>query len=864
MNVHESRRFQLTTLYNVHNHFGILARVLRVRSQLYFNRDRAAMRGSLSTAGSVVAGLVVAAVIVAGVTGYRTGFFGGPEQATRAALETHCMDCHNPADQSGGLVLDAAALTDVGAHLEIWEKVARKVADRAMPPPDQPRPGEDEYLHIQSYLESELDAVALASPNAGSRPQLHRLTRTEYTNAIRDLLALENLPAELDFELLLPADNSSSGFDNIAELLFVSPGVMERYIDAARKISRLAVGDISAPPLVNRHRTPLQQPQDEHAPGLPIGTRGGFAARTYFPLDGEYLFTVDFAGRFRDPHELEVLIDGRRMARGTLAPGTREFGQPASMEFRLPATAGPAEIGVAFIERSQAFDESIRRTRRRSRGALAAIELVTVAGPYNVTGPGNTPSRERIFSCRPGDGNDAREGGAGANVTAANGANSAASGSGNDSACATEILTALATRAYRRPITAVDLGDLMPFYQAGLAEGGFERGIQKALERLLISPQFLYRIEAAPETAMPGEAFAVTDLELASRLSFFLWSSLPDDELLDLAVAERLRDGNVLETQIARMLADPRSESLVTNFAAQWLFLRDVESKEPDLFLFLDYDKTLRDAYMRESTLFLDSIFRENRSVLDLLTANHTFINERLAEHYGIPNVEGSHFRRVTLPEGSPRAGLLGKGGILALTSYSTRTSPVLRGKYVLENLLASPPPPPPPDIPSLVTEDEADGAALSMREALARHRADPACATCHIQMDAIGFALENFDAAGQWRDWDAGAAIDAASELPDGTVIDGVEGLRAFLVNNPDRFVRAFTEKLLMYALGRNVQYYDAPAVRAIVREAADADYAFASIVAGIVRSVPFQMRMAERQAKTGIAGATQAESNL
>ncbi|HEX7081525.1 MAG TPA: DUF1592 domain-containing protein [Gammaproteobacteria bacterium] len=755
---------------------------------------------------------------------HRAGFFQDDGAVTRAAVAGYCIDCHDPVTRSGDLVLDPALFDQVGDRAEVWEKVVRKVAAREMPPADSggPRPDEATYEAMRRYLESALDAHAAAHPNAGDLPLLHRLTRTQYRNAVRDLLALGNLPAELDFELLLPADNASSGFDNIAELLFVSPRILERYFDAARKISRLAVGDTSAPVLVNLHRTPLQYPQDRHVEGLPIGTRGGLLIETYFPLDAEYAVRVEVGGRGDEPHELEILIDGQRAAAATIAPsGPGVPRRPEPLEFRIPAAAGPAKVGVTFVERSQAFDESTLRVRRRSRGTLPYVERVTVSGPFNAAGPGDTPSRARIFVCRP----ETAEA---------------------ELPCARRILGTLARRAYRRPVDEADLADLLPFFETGRAEGGFERGIQLALERLLVSPQFLYRVEVEPPGVTPGEAFPVSDLELATRLSFFLWSSIPDDELLDLAEAGRLGEPAVLEAQVERMLADPRAESLVTDFAVQWLFLHDLEAKDPDLFLFRDYDETLREAFRREIELFVGSIFRENRSVLDLLSADYTFVNQRLAEHYGIPNVRGSRFRRVTLPEGSPRAGLLGKGGILALTSYPTRTSPVLRGKYVLENLLASPPPPPPPNVPSLVTEDASAGKALTMREALARHRADPACAACHARMDAIGFALENFDAVGRWRDTDAGQPIDASSTLPDGTPIDGLAGLEQFLTRDPERFAAAFTEKLLMFAIGRNVQYYDAPAVRRIVREAARDDYAFASIVKGIVKSVPFRMRNA------------------
>ncbi len=765
------------------------------------------------------AAVLACAAALAGVwLAERYGLFEKDLAAAQAAIGANCLNCHDDITRSGDLVLDPATLADVGEHTQVWEKVLRKVTDRAMPPPDEPRPPEADYLTIERFLVAELDARAAARPNPGELPQLHRLTRTEYRNAIRDLLALDGLPAELDFELLLPADNRSSGFDNIAELLFISPSNMERYIDTARKISRLAVGDMSTPPLVNRHRMALQMPQDTHLGGLPIGTRGGLLVESFLPLDGEYVVRVEFAGGSREPHELEVLVNGERVALATVVTGNRGFPRrPPPLQFRLPLPAGPAQFGVTFVERSEAFDESTLRVRRRSRGALPDIELVTISGPFNPTGPGDTPSRARIFTCTP-------------------------DGELGERACATEILTTLARRAYRRPVTDSELDEIRPFYETGFAEGGFERGIQYALERILVSPQFLYRVEIDPPGARPGEAYAVAAFELASRLSFFLWSSIPDDELLELAAAGRLQDPETLQAQIERMLADPRSTSLVSNFASQWLFLGDVGSRDPDLYLFRDYDETLRDAFAVEAELFIDSVLRGGGSILELITANHTFVNERLAEHYGLANIEGSHFRRVELPENSPRAGLLGKGGILTLTSYSTRTSPVLRGKYVLENLLAAPPPPPPPDVPSLVTEQ--DGAVLTLREALERHREDPACAGCHYEMDAIGFALENFDAVGQWRDRSAGVEVDAASELPDGTLIDGVTGLRNHLAQHPDRFARAFSEKLLMYALGRNIQYYDAPAVRTIVRDAASDGYSFASIVEGIVLSVPFRMR--------------------
>jgi hypothetical protein len=739
------------------------------------------------------------------------------EAATRDLLGRYCTDCHNEVDFTAELVIEPANLAAIGADAEHWEKIVRKLRAESMPP-DKPRPDHDAYVTAAAYVERELDTAAAIDPNPGDVPAFRRLTRTEYQNAIRDLLALDDLPSELDFELLLPADNAASGFDNIADLLFISPVVMERYIAAAQKIARLAVGDLRAPVMVNIHQLSEQLPQDERVDGLPFGTRGGLAVRTYLPLDAEYTVDVETASPAGEPHEIELSVDGTRVAVAPIGiPGGPRRGSEQAA-FRVPLTAGPHLIGVTFVERAEALDEGLTRGRMRGRGTLPAIAMATIRGPYDATGPGDTPSRELIFVCTP-------------------------AAAADESRCADEILRGLARRAYRRPATDADVAELMSFYEMGRAEGSFDTGIQFGLERLLVSPQFLYRVEREPAGA---GAFLVSDLELASRLSFFLWSSIPDDELLEVAERGALRDRGVLRTQVQRMLADARSEALVTNFAAQWLFLRDVAVKDPDIFLFPDHDVSLRLALERETELFVDSVLRGGGSVLELLTAKHTFLNERLAKHYGVPNVQGSHFRRVELGEQSPRNGLLGQGSILTVTSYAARTSPVLRGKFVLDNLLASPPPPPPPDVPSLATEDTEDGAPLTMREAMVRHRADPACAACHAKMDPIGFALEHFDAVGRWRDEDAAGPIESRSELADGTVVDGPDGVRALLMSRPELFVSALTEKLMMYALGRNVQYYDAPAVRAAVRAAATQDYAFSAIVEGIVASVPFQMRYA------------------
>ncbi len=766
---------------------------------------------------------------------------------TQAAVTKYCTTCHNERAKTAGLVLDPASVAHPGEQSETWEKVLRQLRAGTMPPPAAPRPPATFYTHATAYLARELEASAAAHPNPGSLPLAHRLTRTEYGNAIRDLLALPDLPKELDYTMLLPPDNASSGFDNLADTLFVSPATMERYLAAAQKISRVAVGDPEMGALVNTYLTPVRQPQDARNEDLPFGTRGGLQIDGYFPLDGEYEFKVQTAGAAGDVHQLEITVDAERTA---IADVGRKPGVPAGDEanqsvFRFPVASGARSIGVAFIERSEALSEAPLRPPGRNRGALPSVVSVTITGPFHATGPGDTPSRRRLFVCRPST-RGARTG---------QGPDSA-----DESACADRILTTLLRRAYRRDVTAEDLRPVRRFYDAGRAERDFDLGIQRALERVLVSPQFLFRIEQDPAGAAAGSVARISDFELASRLSFFLWSSIPDDELLNAAAAGTLRQPDVLRRQVTRMLADSRSRSLVTNFAAQWLFLRDVESKDPDVYLFRDFDEGVRADFVRETELFLDSILRSstdaqgtagtveargNRSVLEVMTADYTFLNEALAKHYGIPNITGSHFRRVTLPKDSPRRGLLGQGSILLLTSYSTRTSAVLRGKYVLENLLASPPPPPPPNVPSLNTE--ASGQPLSMKQAMQLHRANPACAACHAKMDPIGFALENFDALGRWRTEENGQPLVVATSLPDGTTVDGVEGVRRLVLRDPALFVEAMTGKLLMYALGRNIQHYDQPAIRVIARDAARQNYTFASLVQGVVSSVPFQNRLAQ-----------------
>ena len=846
-----------------------------------------------------------------------------PAAASAAVLKQYCVTCHNERLKTGGVVIDPADVANVGSGADRWEKIVRKLRTQSMPPPGAPRPDAASYDRVATFLETELDRAEAARPHLGKLPLTHRLSRTEYRNAVRDLLALESLPREVSIDYLLPPDNISSGFDNIADLLFISPSNMERYLDAARKISRLAIGDPAMPVMVNIHRLDPEHPQDERVDELPFGTRGGIAVRSEFPVDGTYVVKVDVGAA--NGHELEITVDGERVAlrplggggpgtpsvdappgqpdpadpdptppsvdrpavadrgagpvdaagsppataaRGGRAGGRGRGAAPAPLEFPLALKAGPKLIGVAFVQRTEARDETTLRPRMRSRGTQPAINSVTISGPYKVTGSGDSPSRRRVFVCKP---------------ASAKGSGEAGSSSAEETACARRILSTLARRAYRRPANETDVRDLLPFYEQGRKQGSFDLGIQKALERLLVSPQFLFRIErepldsarGKPASVAVGTPYRVSDIELASRLSFFIWSSIPDDELLDAAATGRLKDPKVLEQQVRRMLSDPRSESLVTNFAAQWLYLRDISAKLPDEILFADFDETLRAAMQRETELFISSVFRpatctqgaptlrlaqgrpeqgrgtscvegrENRSVLDLLRANYTFLNERLARHYGVPNIKGSYFRRVTFPEGSVRGGLLGQGSVLTITSYSTRTSPVLRGKWVLENLLSAAPPPPPPNVPSLNTE-KAPGKPLTLREAMIQHRASPACAGCHARMDPIGFAMENFDAVGRWRERDGEQPIDATGVFPEGTKFDGIPGLKKELLRQPEQFVGTVAERLLMYAVGRNLQYYDAPTVRAVMREAAPADYTLASLVLGIVKSRPFQMREA------------------
>ena len=778
---------------------------------------------------SLAAGFV--AVVAAPATGQPAT---AGEVDGQVLVERYCVTCHNDRLETGGFSLEALDVADVAAHPEAWEKVVRKLRAGAMPPRPRPRPDQETYDGFRAWLEGELDAAAAAGLNPGRTETFHRLSRTEYRNAVRDLIALH-----VDVDDLLPADDTSYGFDNIAGVLGVSPTLMERYLSAARKISRLAVASPVPSPTAETFRVASDLGQDRRMEGLPFGTRGGTVVDYNFPEDAEYIFEILPDGPLRiEPHDLEVTIDGERIALLTVgkAPDPNDARglytpQIETLEVRAPVTAGPHAVGVAFLRKTSAEPEGIRKLYLRPFTGEGSggdsryqpyVESVTIAGPYESSGARpveGTPSRERIFTCRPARGEAAEE-----------------------TACARDILSAIARRAYRRPVNDDDVERLLTFYDRGRAAGSFDTGIEMALRRLLVSPEFLFRVERDPEGVVAGEAYRVSDLELASRLSFFLWSSVPDEELLEAAERGELSDAEVFEAQVERMLADPRSEALVGNFAGQWLTLRNAAAVQPDEDEFPDFGEGLRRAFRRETELLFGSILREDRSTLDLLAADYTFVNERLAQHYGIPNVRGSHFRRVAL-EDEARGGLLGHGSILTVTSYANRTSPVNRGKWVLENILGTPPPPPPPDVPDLETAE--GGQALSMREAMEQHRANPVCASCHRLMDPVGLSLENFDAIGRWRDRsETRGAIDATGELPDGTPFDGPSGLKAALLRHPDRFVTTVTEKLMTYALGRGVEYYDAPAVRAIVRDAARDGYRLSSLVKGVVRSAPFQMR--------------------
>ena len=764
----------------------------------------------------------------------------GSASAHSAVLQRYCVPCHNERNKAnaGGLTLDSADLSSVGEHAELWEKVIVKLRAGLMPPARRPRPEPAVRTALVGFLESELDRQAAHDPNPGRTEAFHRLNRAEYRNAVRDLLGLE-----IDVTPLLPADDASYGFDNIAGVLKISQSRVEQYMTVARRISRAAIGISPAGPQVHEFRVAETTRQYDRAEGLPFGTRGGMLVRHHFPQDGEYEFEIDLLCRiggecdgsvgFSDEHRLLVLVDSQPVAEFLLEP-RMEMRAPEERVWRarLPLTAGAHDVAVTFakLPAIREIDSPYQRFLRPYflNGVIGHVhetiyqpflDAFRIVGPFAAAGPGETPTRQRIFSCDPQRSSD-RE------------------------SCARTILRTLARRAYRRPVTADDIELPMAVYRQDAAEGGFEAGIEAALQSLLVSPDFLYRVVQDPPGLPAGASYRISDLELASRLSFFLWSSIPDDALLESAERGELSDSTVLDRQIRRMLADPRSDALVENFAGQWLLLRNLEAHRPDLPLFPNFDDSLRQAMRRETEMFFGSVLREDRGVAKLLTADYTFVNERLARHYGIPQVYGNEFRRVQLADEN-RHGLLGHASILTVTSRPNRTSPVLRGKWILENVLGAPPPEPPPDVPALDENDASKQNRLSVRERLARHRENAVCAGCHAMIDPPGFALENFDAVGQWRARDEAAApIDASGVLPDGTKFDGVSAFRAMLVKDPEAFATTVTRKLMTYALGRGLEPYDMPAIRGVVREARPGGFKLSALVAGIVRSVPFQMR--------------------
>jgi cytochrome c551/c552 len=772
---------------------------------------------------SVVRGFLVVAAATAGIS------FGQTPSAEQAALKRYCMGCHNAKVKTGGIALDSLDIANAGQRSDAWEKVVRKLRTRSMPPAGLPRPDEPTYNSLLAKLETNLDTASAAKPNPGRTDTFRRLNRTEYRNAIRDLLALE-----VDVTSMLPGDESSHGFDNVT-VGDLSPTLLERYLSAARKISRLAIGSPTRSPGGDTFTLPPDLTQEEHFDELPLGTRGGSAVRYNFPVDGKYDVQIrltrdrnEHVEGLREPHQVELMLDGERAQLFTVQPpppGKDHSLVDNGLSARMAVKAGPHVVAVAFPKTALPLLETERQPWQahfnmdRHPRIQPALYSISVNGPYDVKGPGDSPSRHRVLTCQPAN-------------------------AGGEDACAKRILATLMRRAYRRPVTDADVQVPFKFYKDARTGATFEAGIEMGLSAVLVSPEFLFRVEQDPSGVASSTAYRISDTELASRLSFFLWSSIPDDELLDAAIQGKLKTPAVLEQQVRRMLADSRSNALVNNFAEQWLYLRNLASTNPDMRLFPDFDDNLRQSFRRETELFFESIMREDRSVLDLLRANYTFLNERLAKHYGIPNVYGSRFRRVTFADNSIRGGLLRQGSVLTVTSYATRTSPVIRGKWILDNVLGVPPPPPPPNVPALKENAGTTGKNISIRERMAEHRKNPACSGCHQLMDPVGFSLENYDAVGRWRAAEEGKAIDVTGSLPDGSKFEGAAGLQKALLSHPDAFANTFTEKLMTYALGRGVEYYDGPAVRKIVRQAQTQDYRFSSFILGITTSTPFQMR--------------------
>jgi cytochrome c551/c552 len=756
----------------------------------------------------------------------------GPALPDAALVQKYCLTCHSARVKTGGLSLEDMNPADAAAHADVWEKVVMKLRGGMMPPQGMPRPDEPTLEAFAVALEQTLDRGALGKSIPGHKP-VHRLNRTEYGNAVRDLLDLQ-----VDATDLLPADDESNGFDNIAGVLRVSPSLLEQYLSAARRIGSLAVGSDSD--IVRlAYRIPPDDSQEDHVEGLPLGTRGGLLFRHNFPQDAEYEFSIflmrNIVGYMKGleyGHLFEVSVDGERVFAVQVGGEADNLASDTNMseaankiderlKTRVKVKAGPHMVGVTFAKRNASeSDEPLQPHERdhdlQNMNGIPQIDHVNVTGPYNATGPGDTPSRRRIFTCTPKQASE-------------------------EAACARRVLTNLARRAYRRPVTSTDVDPILALYEAGRKKGTFDAGIEQGLRLILASPKFLFRTETAPASGVGR----VSDIELASRLSFFLWSSIPDEELLTLATKGSLSQPAVLERQVKRMLADPKSRSLVDNFASQWLMLRNLKGHIPTPGDFPNFDNELRQSFRQETELFFENIVREDRSLIDLINADYTFVNERLARHYGIPNVHGSYFRKVVL-KNDERRGLLGQGSILTVTSYPNRTSPVLRGKYILENILGTPPPAPPADVPDL-QENHPGQEARSLRARLEMHRASPTCATCHRVMDPLGLALENFDGIGEWRVKEPGGVIDPAGQLADGSRVDGPVALRKAVMKRPELFVRTVTQKLMTYGLGRGMSHTDMPVIRGITTAGAAQNYRFSAIVLGIVKSVPFQMKTAQ-----------------
>ncbi len=780
----------------------------------------------MKTFGLVLAGLALVCV--------RAG--AAELDPARALLDKYCAGCHNERTKSGGLSLARLDPDRAGENAEIWEKVVRKLRSGAMPPAGLPRPDLAAYNHVSSLVEGQLDRAAALHPYAG-RAALRRLNRTEYGNTIRDLLALD-----VDANALLPPDDAAFGFDNISQMLGVSPALEERYLSAAIKVAALAVGDMRQQPGSETWRIRQDLSQDRHLEGMPLGTVGGTRVRYNFPLDGTYTFqaklyrtNLNIMRGLQTRQQVEFSLDGKRIhlaAMGGPEDLAKLFENPtdtgdavdARLQVKVAVPAGPHTIAVAFLENAESAEPVRLEPFLRSSvdnfdwSGYPHLQVLSVTGPFEATGAGDTPSRRRIFTCRP-------------------------AARAREEACARTIVKTLVARAWREA-PAGDVDRVMQFYDETRKEFGFEAGIQAALERILASPKFVFRAETEPAGIAAGSLYRVADADLAARLSFFLWSTGPDDRLRQLAAEGKLKDRAVMDAEVRRMLADAKAEDLVSNFAGQWLQLRNLRNVQPNTDLFPDFDDNLRQAMRRETEMLFAGVMREDASVLDLLTSRRTFVNERLARHYGIAGVYGNRFRRVEIHD-EARRGLLGQASILALTSHAERTSPVVRGKWILENLLGLAVSPPPANVPPL--KEKQDGEApRTMREQMVEHRANPVCASCHRTLDPIGFSLENLDAVGAWRDREAGVPVDASGELADGAKVDGVVALRKAILTRPELFAGTLTEKLMTYALGRGIDYRDMPAVRAILRQAAPDNYRFSDLILGVVHSTPFEMSTA------------------